>query len=357
MKEKWKTIKGFEGLYEISNYGRVKRITHTTIDTNGRLLFYEEKFIKNSINRDGYITFRLIDDSGIPHTIAAHILVAKAFIPNPKNLPCVNHKDENKQNPIASNLEWCTYSYNSTYGTLPERRKKHPTISIPENSIEISAKFQQNISTNDMNEKRKSHQKFVVKIDENGNEIERYTSVSEAGKKNGFDRHLFSRTKSINGIKLIKNKLFIIEEKSNEYIPKGKKTKRPDLSKILSTPVCQYSKDGTFIHEYQSIKVAAQALNKRGGCASISNCCNGKLKTAYGYIWRHKGDKAPEPFKHNQKRKIEQYTIAGEFVAVFNSIIEAAKSFNAGSPTSITNNLAGRSHSAFGYIWKYAKEE
>lgn len=59
--------------------------------------------------------------NGIEETVPVHILVARAFIPNPDNLPEVNHKDENKSNNQVDNLEWCTRSYNMSYGTLRKR--------------------------------------------------------------------------------------------------------------------------------------------------------------------------------------------------------------------------------------------
>ena len=59
--------------------------------------------------------------NGVGHKKTIHRLVAEAFIPNPNNYPCINHKDENKENNNANNLEWCTYKYNSNYGTCRER--------------------------------------------------------------------------------------------------------------------------------------------------------------------------------------------------------------------------------------------
>lgn len=354
-KEEWKEIEGLEGLYEISTLGKVKRLAHITTDTNGRELFYSEKILKTSVNRDGYLTVRLTNHFGLPLTRTVHSLVANAFIPNPDNLPCINHKDENKQNPVVSNLERCSYDYNNTYGTLLERRNKKETVDVPNNATELSQKIQLYFSENVI-EGKKRKGKFVIQIDKDGNEIERYRSVSEAGDKNGFERHKFANTKAVDGVKVIKGKLFVVQEIENEYIPKGTKKARPDISIRASKPVCQYTREGEFIREYESIKEAARVIGTKD-TGSISNCCNGKLKTASGYIWRHKGDKAPEPFKNVIKRKVEQYTFQGEFVATYDSIVEAASSFGAASPTCIGNNLSGRSHSAYGYVWKYAKED
>lgn len=355
--EKWTPIKGFEGFYEISSFGRVKRLERVTIDVNGRKLFYKEKIIKGGISRDGYLQVVLIQENGQPITRFVHILVAEAFIPNPYNLPCVNHKDENKKNPRVDNLEWASYSYNNTYGTVLERRKKLPNVKIPDNIEQIVKAYQGkqvDVPGNDHIPKR--HQKYVIQIDEEGNEIARYKSVSEAGRANGFDRHLFSNTKSTRGIKIIKDKIFFIEEKENEYIPVGHKGPRHDLKGNTAKPICQYSKEGDFIQEFDSAKDAAIFLGSINKSPDIINCCNGKLKSAHGFLWRHKGDKAPEPFINKSKTKIDQYTIDGRYIQSFESIRDAINYLGQGSPTGIGNCLAGRAHSAFGYKWKYAND-
>ena len=307
MKEEWKDIQGFEGIYNINEDGIVKRLRRTTIDVNGRKLVYGEKIIKPGVSRDGYLTVRLVQENGLNVTRNVHVLVAQAFIPNPDDLPCVNHKDENKLNPNVSNLEWCSYTYNNTYGTLLERRKKKPIVCEPHNSSEISSDYQKNgVAFENLSETKKSHQKFVILIDENGKEINRYKSVSEAGRENGFDRHLFSRTKTQNGVKIIKNKIFIVEEKDNEYIPKGKKGERPDVSKRASKKVRQFLKSGEYIQTFDSVKKAAIFLKKENRASDIVNCCNGKLKSAHNYLWSYEGEPDPKPFKNVSKKSIEQ---------------------------------------------------
>jgi hypothetical protein len=201
------------------------------------------------------------------------------------------------------------------------------------------------------------HQKWVEKIDENGNIIERYKSISEAGEVNGFNRHAFSKSNAVNGIVTINEMLFRVEQKENEFIPKGKKGPRPDLLGKGAKKVRQYSKEGDFIAEYPSIKDAALAINKPNATSDITNCCKGNLKTASGFIWRYKGRRPPKPFKNDSLRKIEQYGFEGEKVATFNSIKDAIIAIGHGTPTCIGNNLSGRSHSAYGYVWKYAKED
>ena len=106
MVEKWVNIENHTS-YFISNFGRV-------------FSKKSNKVMKNRVvSKNGYQQITL-DNS----QLLVHRLVAQAFIPNPKNLPCVNHKDENPGNNDFRNLEWCTYKYNSNYGTNPSRHSK-----------------------------------------------------------------------------------------------------------------------------------------------------------------------------------------------------------------------------------------
>ena len=109
MEEIWHDIEGYEGLYQVSNKGRVKR-----------LLGPSERLLKLHDNRDGYLRVNLTKENTLKH-ISVHRLVAQAFIPNLYNLPEVNHKDENKLNNCVNNLEWIRHIDNLNYGTRNER--------------------------------------------------------------------------------------------------------------------------------------------------------------------------------------------------------------------------------------------
>lgn len=115
-KEIWKPVVGYEGLYEVSNIGRVKGINTYS---------HKEPIILSQCKRkDGYLSVRL-SKNNISKSKTVHRLVAMAFIPNPDNLEMVNHKDENKANNKVDNLEWCTRAYNQKYSIRlhPERRE------------------------------------------------------------------------------------------------------------------------------------------------------------------------------------------------------------------------------------------
>ena len=109
MDEIWRNIEGYEGLYQVSNKGRVKS-----------LKYGKERVLRPGINSRGYYCIILCND-GVSKQFQLHRLVAQAFVPNPENKPQVNHKDEKKSNNCIENLEWATAKENINYGTHNER--------------------------------------------------------------------------------------------------------------------------------------------------------------------------------------------------------------------------------------------
>ena len=128
--EEWRDIKDYEGFYQVSNFGRVKSLDRY-IERNGKPALLKGKIIKQAYTGRGrdYL-FVGLSKNGKVKLVNVHRLVAEAFIPNPDNLPQVNHKDENKSNNCVDNLEWCSALYNLTYNDrhikagLKERGKK-----------------------------------------------------------------------------------------------------------------------------------------------------------------------------------------------------------------------------------------
>lgn len=165
--EEWKDIKGFEGLYEVSNFGRVK--SKERIDeyvSNGEVMHRRrrEVILFPKLMNTGYLQVNLYKN-GKYVCARVHRLVADAFLPNPDNLPVVNHKDEDKTNNIYSNLEWCTIEYNNNYGTHQKRAK----------------------------EKRS---KPVIGVNDDGEIIKEFPSISEA-RRNGVSNVSHSLSKHV----------------------------------------------------------------------------------------------------------------------------------------------------------------
>ena len=121
--EQWRNIEEYEGLYQVSDEGRVKSLHREIVYKDGRKKVIEERILHNILSDLGYYHVMLSKD-GSPKRYKVHRLVAKAFIPNPNNLPIINHKDENPKNNLVENLEWCDQNYNVHYGTMIERGRK-----------------------------------------------------------------------------------------------------------------------------------------------------------------------------------------------------------------------------------------
>jgi hypothetical protein len=121
-----KAVKGYEGYYEVDQFGRVYSVDRIIpVNDNGRNYSkqLQAKQMKQSVNTNGYKIVSLTKD-GKTKNLYVHRLVAEAFVQNEDELPMVNHKDEDKTNNFAENLEWCNASYNRTYGKAVEKQAK-----------------------------------------------------------------------------------------------------------------------------------------------------------------------------------------------------------------------------------------
>lgn len=115
-----KDIKNYEGLYAATEDGRVWS-------------YRKKKFLKPGVNNFGYATVQLYNKNGSKKEFLLHRIIACTFIPNPDNLPCVNHIDEDKLNNTVSNLEYCTVAYNNCYGKRLEAigaKKRKPVLCV-----------------------------------------------------------------------------------------------------------------------------------------------------------------------------------------------------------------------------------
>ena len=126
MEEIWKDIKGYEGLYQVSNLGNVRSLDHIRKNgkTDNHKCLTKGRLLKLAVQKESGYLFCVLSKNGNTKGYRVHRLVAETFIPNPNNYKCVNHKDENKSNNKLENLEWCTHKYNNNYGTKPIRIAK-----------------------------------------------------------------------------------------------------------------------------------------------------------------------------------------------------------------------------------------
>ena len=148
MIEVWKDIKGFEGYYQVSNLGNVKALSRKVL--SGRCVNHSYNTLREHLLSNGVGKYCQVHLSKNGKTIPklVHRLVAEAFIPNPNNLPCINHKDENPKNNCVDNLEWCSYKYNNEYNDRLGKCKSKisNTLKGRKREYELTAEQRRNIS-------------------------------------------------------------------------------------------------------------------------------------------------------------------------------------------------------------------
>lgn len=165
--EIWKDIKGYEGMYQISNLGRVKSFKMKKVE--------HEYILKPYSTKKGYLRVSLSKHNKYKGPLI-HRLVATYFLDNPYNYKEVNHKDENKQNNCVDNLEWCDRKYNVLYGTAKKR------------------------------EANTKHKYYIEQYTINNNFIKQWKSLKEIEdntnyKKNNIQQNCLGNTKSAYGYK------------------------------------------------------------------------------------------------------------------------------------------------------------
>jgi hypothetical protein len=130
--EVWDWVKGYENFYQVSNLGKVRSVDRYVKTNNNQTRFYKGQLLSQGLGKNGYYIVALTMNK-VQTTKTVHRLVAETFVFNPNDLPMVNHIDENKMNNTYKNLEWCTQSYNNSYGTKIARsaiKKAKPVCQI-----------------------------------------------------------------------------------------------------------------------------------------------------------------------------------------------------------------------------------
>lgn len=170
MKEEWKDISGYLGLYQVSNLGHVRSLDHVSNNRTikGRLLKNRKTGLDNRIQVGLY-------KNGKQKQYYVSRLVAEAFIPNPFHYSEVNHIDENVQNNNVSNLEWCDSKYNSNYGMRTKRLTE--------------TNYKNNTYYNNGNRLKKP----IIQLDLNNNIVNRYESALQAAVINNYNNCMIGR--------------------------------------------------------------------------------------------------------------------------------------------------------------------
>lgn len=162
MKEEiWRDAVGYEGYYQVSNLGRVRSLDRYVNHWPHGEQLIKSRLLKQNNDGRGYNVVTLCKN-GTKTTHRVHRLVAEAFIPNPNAYPCINHKDEDKTNNMADNLEYCTVKYNSNYGTRNNRLGEKLT-------------------------NRPDESKSVLQFTLDGEFVNEYPSMAEAQRQTGID--------------------------------------------------------------------------------------------------------------------------------------------------------------------------
>ena len=166
--EEWRDIEGYEGYYQVSNLGRIRSLNRLVNGKLGSKVFVKGIIRKPQISKKGYLTV-ILQKSHKHRTFQIHRLVASAFIPNPLNLPQVNHIDTNKENNLPENLEWITNDDNMAHAIRngcfkPFTKKQYESV---KRNIAIA---------------HKRKQIPVVQLSLDGDFINEYESITEAAK-------------------------------------------------------------------------------------------------------------------------------------------------------------------------------
>ena len=264
MEEVWKDIEGYEGRYQVSNCGRIRSFLTKGVRNNVEI--YDENYhiMKPVHNIFGYCVVRLYKNDG-GKAFAVHRLVARAFIPNPNNLPQVNHIDGNKQNNNSNNLEWVTAKENIAHSFstgLHMEGSDHPiTIIHKEKLHEVVGLREFGLSFREIGEQFGVEKSTAAYICRNKTYLKYYGEEEFKAKVAAF-----------------------VEKNKKKFYRKGRRTL--NTNGVPSRKVIQKDKNGIVVGEYESITLAAQVNGVL--YTSIVNNLKGRSKYCGGYKYEYK---------------------------------------------------------------------
>lgn len=266
-KEEWKPVVGYEGLYEVSNLGRIKSVERVV--RRGRYSHKVKECIKTQVlNTNGYPCVSLCKN-GKSRQKTIHQLIANAFINNPLNLPEIDHKNADRTDYSIDNLQWVTHRENMNNPISKQR------ILINSNTKEAVRKMIESriINGGDTSPKR------VYQFTKEGEFIAEYESSREAGRATGLDATTIS-TVSRGGLRGRQSCGGYLWSRSKDIIPEYKPYKKN------YKPILQYTKDWIFVKRWDSIKEAGETLGLAQ--SNIGRSASGRKKyLCGGYHWEY----------------------------------------------------------------------
>ena len=277
--EIWKPIIGYENLYHVSNYGRVKSLL------GGNLKQSTVRILKNRVMKSGYHEVVLYKNKvGKPFKV--HRLVATAFIPNAENKPCIDHIDTNRINNNVKNLRWVTIKENCNNSiSLKKFRKRMLGENNPFYGKRLSDSHKKKMSLAKMGILNGNRSIPVIQINpHNGQKLKEYQSSAEAERNTGAKEPNILRCCKHNrpiagGFAWAYKTEYDMCKDTSVYV-------RPIKYRSLLKPICQYTKEGILVNEYNSLKEASRVTGISKN--NISRSAVKQKSLAGGYMWKYK---------------------------------------------------------------------
>lgn len=303
-REEWRDVVGYEGLYQVSSFGRVRSLDRTVINKLGISHLYSPKVLQPSVTRLQYLRVSLCCNGKIK-CYGIHRLVAQAFIPNPDNLPQVNHRNEKPDCNYPDNMEWCTAEYNCNYGGRNKRlsetkKRKFATdeeywlkyaeqnrriAKDPEcrkkQKESVSKRFEDPEFREKWTEKNRKQAQTSEWREKQKEGIRRVTATSEWQEKHQKAMKELSNNDEFRTKMMIRNRLLAKDENFIKKHTQG-------IRKKFCKPIVQLTINGQFVREWECAMDVARELGYSN--SMIGRCCKGREESHKGYIWKYKSD-------------------------------------------------------------------